>query len=108
MSLDVISAITGQSPAIVVAILSLYFLNKNYIESLRERREILENIRKERLEWMATMQRIADRYDTRLAAAIEAAADVKNQIHALRGTLTDFMLRIDPKWRNTQRTSGQD
>jgi hypothetical protein len=99
--LELFDLIAGQSPSVAALIIMAYLYNKNYLDSLRERKEILESLQAERQEWIATLQRIMDHYDARLVAVIETMADMKGQLHALRGKLTEHML-VAETWMRGQ------
>lgn len=85
-------AIGNLSPGVAVGALCLYFYNQITLKYLDERKEIIAALAAERREWVANLERITNRYDERLVAVTEVAANVQNQLHALRGKLTEFML----------------
>jgi len=84
--------LSNLSPGVAVGAVIAYFNNIMTLKYLDERKEMIEAMAVERREWTAELQRLADRYDTRLEQAVEAIADMKSQMHALRGKLTEFML----------------
>ena len=50
--MDILAAIAEQSPAVSLALVALYFLNKASIDTLRERKEIIDTLNAERNEWV--------------------------------------------------------
>lgn len=84
--------LSNLSPGVAVGAVIAYFNNIMTLKYLDERKEMIEAMAAERREWTTELQRLTDRYDARLAAVIEAVADMKIQLHALRGKLTEFML----------------
>ena len=84
--------LSNLSPGVAVGAVIAYFNNIMTLKYLDERKEMIEAMAVERREWTAELQRLADRYDTRLEQAVEVIADMKSQMHALRGKLTEFML----------------
>lgn len=93
--MELINLLTGQPAAVALAILAMYWLNRNTLEFAREKRELLEIIRAERKEWLD--QARADR--TELIAlqrsCIETDAQVKNELHSLRNQLTPIVAAIN-------------
>lgn len=88
--------LSNLSPGVAVGAVIAYFNNVMTLKYLDERKEMIEAQAAERREWTTDLQRLSDRYDTRLAQAIEAISDMKSQMHALRGKLTEFMLTGRP------------
>lgn len=84
--------LSNLSPGVAVGAVIAYFNNIMTLKYLDERKEMIEAMAVERREWTTELQRLADRYDARLAQAVEAIADMKSQMHALRGKLTELML----------------
>lgn len=82
-SLEAIQAIAAQSPSLAFAIAMLLLLNRNHIDSLRERKE-----------WLAELLRIMDRYDERMEAATIAITESRAEIHNIRTRFTEFILPI--------------
>ena len=84
--------LSNLSPGVAVGALIAYFYNTTTVKYLDERKEMIEAMAVERREWTTELQRLSDRYDARLIQAVEAIANINNQMHALRGKLTEFML----------------
>ena len=91
---ELISLLTGQPAAVALAILAMYWLNRNTLEFAREKREMLEIIRAERKEWLD--QARADRAElTSLQrASIETDVQVKNELNALRSQLAPLVANL--------------
>lgn len=94
--MELINLLTGQPAAVALAILAMYWLNKNTLDFAREKRELLEIIRGERKEWMDTSREDRREVIDISRASIEADKDVKHELHALRQPLTD--IRLDIQW----------
>lgn len=91
MGIETIQAIATQSPAMAFAIAMLILLNRNYIDNLRERKE-----------WLESIIRISDKYDAQAIASAVAMTDMKNEMHSLKGKVTEFILQVQV-WQQTLR-----
>lgn len=94
--MELINLLTGQPAAVALAILAMYWLNKNTLDFAREKRELLEIIRAERKEWQDTSREDRREVIDISRASIETDKDVKHELHALRQPLTD--IRLDIQW----------
>lgn len=92
--MELINLLTGQPAAVALAILAMYWLNRNTLEFAREKREMLEIIRAERREWLD--QARADRAElTSLQrSSIETDVQVKNELYALRTQLAPLVTNL--------------
>lgn len=93
--LDSLVQVAIQSPLLAAIIVLGWMFNRYYIESLRERKEILQSLNTERQEATASRERLSERYAAELVQSRETQADIKNQMHALRGKLGEVMLTYD-------------
>lgn len=95
-----LTAILNSLPAALIPIaLVLYFTDQNTKKWAAEKTEIALAILVERKEFLDTQQRLVERYDVRLIAAVEVMSKMVSEMHNLRGTVTEFILRLD----NTRR-----
>lgn len=93
---ELVSLLTGQPAAVALAILAIYWLNRNTLEFAREKREIIELIRAERKEWLdAAREERRELFDMQ-RASVEAEKLVAHELHTLRQPLTD--IRLDIQW----------
>lgn len=92
--MDIITLLTGQPAAVALAILAMYWLNRNTLEFAREKRELLEIMRAERKEWLD--QARADRKENidLQRTSIETDSQIKNELHALRNQLAPIVTGI--------------
>lgn len=74
--------VASWSPGIAFGMACLYFFNF-----------IVTKYLEEKAEWNAAMQRLLDRYDTRLVEVVSSLRDAANQDHALRGKIQETTLR---------------
>lgn len=91
--MDIIAAISGQSPGIALAIVCMFFYNRLVLDFLRERKEMIENVRAERKEWVETLRESNRQYNELMRLSVEAMTYMKSEMHALRNKLTDAMLQ---------------
>jgi hypothetical protein len=78
----------------------LYFYNQFVIRTLDERKE-----------WNEKLEKLLERYDTRLQAAVETGAKAAAENHALRGKIQEFMTSIETRYitiDNRLRGAGND
>lgn len=99
MPLEGLMEIAAQSPYLAALIIVGYVFNRYHIESLKERKEILQSLGTERQEATASRERLIERYAAELMKSTEAQVDSRNQDHALRGTLTQHMVSQDANQR---------
>lgn len=93
--MELINLLTGQPAAVALAILAMYWLNRNTLEFAREKRELLEIIRAERKEWLEQARADRSEFIALQRASIETDAQVKNELHALRTQLTPLVAGIN-------------
>lgn len=86
--------ITGQPAAVALAILALYWLNRNTLEFAREKREIIEIIRAERKEWLDTMREERRELIEINRDAIDAQHKVAHELHSLRNLVQPVVLSV--------------
>lgn len=99
-ALEIWTALGEWSPPIAVAVLCLYFYNQFVIRTLDERKE-----------WNEKLEKLLERYDVRLQAAVETGAKVAAENHALRGIIQQFMNSVEAKFMaldNRIRGGGND
>lgn len=85
--MELINLLTGQPAAVALAILAMYWLNRNTLEFAREKRELLEIIRAERKEWLDQAREERRELLDIQRASIEADKQGSHEIHALRNQL---------------------
>lgn len=102
--MEIWTAIGNLSPGVAVGVLCLYLYNTMAVRYLEERKEMVQQVLAEREEWNDKLERLLDRYDTRLQSAIEAIAKINAEMHALRGKMQEFMTGTENKLRG----SGDD
>jgi hypothetical protein len=73
-----------QSPAAALALLIWYFSNKEFLRLLEERREMIQ-----------ALQQITRQYDEMQRLATEARVTTNAEIHALRGKITELILKVE-------------
>jgi vacuolar-type H+-ATPase subunit E/Vma4 len=73
----------------------MYFYNRLVLDFLRERKEMVEQVRLERKEWVDTLRENNRQYNELLRLAVEAMTYTKSEMHALKSKLTEAMLRWD-------------
>jgi hypothetical protein len=76
------------APSLLIAWLSIRII----LEFLKERREMQEAFRAERKEWRESYDLLARDYRTSLIDVTALGRDMVNQMHALRGEITKFLL----------------
>lgn len=81
---DIGQIVSNASPGVAAVVVVLYFYNQMVLKTLAEQTE--RN---------AFLQKMIDRYDARLVAAVDAMAKMAAETHALRGKLTEFMLSLE-------------
>jgi hypothetical protein len=99
VELDTLSGIASQSPYLAALIVMGWVFNRYHIESLKERKDILQSLGTERQESTASRERLIERYAEDLTKATEAQVENRGQMHALRGTLTTFITGQDTNQR---------
>lgn len=85
--MELISLLTGQPAAVALAILAVYWLNRNTLEFAREKREIIELLRAERKEWQEQSREERRELMDIQRASVEAEKQVAHELHALRNQL---------------------
>ena len=83
-----IELLTGQPAAMVLALVMLFLLNRNYLESLKERSA-----------WLKREEQVHDRLWTLMQSTTEANVRLQNELHQLRNDLTRWMISIEQKMR---------
>lgn len=66
---------------------------------LEERKEMLQQLTAEREEWNDRLERLLDRYDARVQAAIVAMEKMSAEMHALRGRMQEYIVSIENRLR---------
>lgn len=102
--MEIWQAIGSLSPGVAVGVVCLYFYNTMAVKYLEERKEMINQVIAEREEWNAKLERLLDRYDARIQAAITAMEKMAADSHALRGRLQEFMASLETRLRG----SGND
>lgn len=92
--MEIINLLTGQPAAVALAILALYWLNRNTLEFAREKREIIEIIRLERKEWLDEARETRRELLDMQRASIEAEKAASHELHTLRGAITTIGLNV--------------
>lgn len=92
VNVEVWQAIGSLSPGVAVGVVCLYFFNTMTVKYLEERRQMILDISAERNEWNAKLERLIDRYDSRVGAAIAAMEKVAHEDHAMRGRVQENIL----------------
>ncbi len=100
------TALSNLSPGVAVGALCVYFFNNLVLRYLDERKEMIAGIIAERKEWAEEQQRLLNRYDARMVAAIEAQSNNASQIHALKNVITGLTLKFEA-WLS-KGTAGDD
>lgn len=90
------------SPGVAVGALCVFFYNQLTIKYLDERKEWLVGLQAERREWSDSLDKLIDRYDTRLVENVSSLRDAAAQDHALRGRLQEFMTNLDNRLRSIE------
>lgn len=93
--MELITLLTGQPAAVALAILAMYWLNRNTLEFAREKREIIEIVRAERKEWLDEARAVRDKLLDMQRSSIEADKEVDNEIHNLRGAIATVSLNVE-------------
>lgn len=78
----------------------MYFFNQFVSRVLDERNQWLQSVAADRKETSDKMERLLDRYDSRLVENVTALRDAAAQDHALRGKITEFMVSMDNLMRS--------
>lgn len=92
--MELINLLTGQPAAVALAILALYWLNRNTLEFAREKREIIEIIRLERKEWLEEARDVRRELLDMQRASVEADKEVDHELHTLRDAITAISLNV--------------
>lgn len=101
---EIWQSIGNLSPGVAVGVVCLYFYNAMALKYLEERKEMISQVIAEREEWNDKLERLLDRYDNRIQAAITAMEKMSAETHALRNKLAEFLLSLE----NRLRGSGND
>lgn len=88
-------ALLGQSPALALAFFIWYMSNKDLLRLLQERREMLDAMRLDAKETQETLKQVAADYKAELRASSESKVAVQSEIHALRGKMTELILKVE-------------
>jgi hypothetical protein len=112
-NLELWQALGDLTAGVSIGAIALYFSNQMTIKYLDERKEWLEGLALERQEWNNKLERLLDRYDTRLALTIETGQMLRDQIHNLRGdvqkalgSLESRLVNLDNRARGSGSQSG--
>lgn len=87
-----VQLISEQATSVSLALVVMWFYNKLVADFLTERKEMIEAIRAERKEWLATSEKylgelfVLGRHNTDALTAMRA------EVHALKNKLTELML----------------
>lgn len=92
--MELINLLTGQPAAVALAILALYWLNRNTLDFAREKREFIEIIRLERKEWLDEAREVRRELLDMQRASIEADKEVDHELHTLRDAITAVGLNV--------------
>lgn len=90
-----IQALFSQSPALALALFIWYYSNRDILRLLQERRDIIEALRVERKEWLDTLRIMLADYRNDSRASLEAKVAIQAELHALRGKMTDLILKVE-------------
>lgn len=97
--MDLTTILNSLPAALIPIALVLYFTDQNTKKWATEKTDIALAILVERKEFLDTQQRLVERYDIRLIAAVEVMSKIVSEMYNLKGTVTEFMSRLD----NTRR-----
>lgn len=92
--MELLNLLTGQPAAVALAILAMYWLNRNTLEFAREKKELLDIVRAERKEWLEQAREDRRELIDVQRASIEADAEVKRELHALRNQLATIVTGV--------------
>lgn len=67
----------------VLALIVLFLMNRNYLDNLKERREIIQLILTERTEWLKNHDQIENRLWETLKETVESNLKVANELNRL-------------------------
>lgn len=93
--MELLQLISGQTPAVALAIVIWYFSNRDILRFLQERREMIEALRLERQEWLTAMRQITTQYEERTQAATETRVANTAELHALKSRMTELILKVE-------------
>lgn len=93
--MEILQLISEQTPAVALAIVIWYFSNRDILRFLQERREMIEALRLERKEWIETIRQVTTHYEERMASATEARVAQASELHALKGKITELILKVE-------------
>lgn len=92
--MDVVQLVSEQATSVSLAIVIMWFYNKLVQDILIERKEMIEEIKAERKEWLAQTDRYLNQLFDVTFKSTDTMAKIGAEVHALRGKLTEFMLTL--------------
>lgn len=87
--------LNGQPAAMVLALVLLFLLNRQYTDHLKEKREIIEIIRAERAEWIKKEEQMQGHLLELVRTSTEGQTRTVNELHQLRNWITKWTLEIE-------------
>jgi hypothetical protein len=92
------NTISNLSPGLAFGVVCLYLYNLMAARYLEERKEMFQTLMAERREWAEAIKQLNQQYVDLLRTAIEAIANIKNENHALRGKIQEFMSTVEARF----------
>lgn len=92
------NTISNLSPGLAFGVVCLYFYNLMALRYLEERKEMLQAMAAERKEWNEALKQLNQQSVELLRAAVEAMTNMKNEGHALRGKIQEFITTVEARF----------
>lgn len=89
--MDILALLSEQTVSVALSIAIMWFYNKLVVDTLSERRELIEGIRAERKETLAEVNGYIKILLDKNEQSTKAITDMNNQMHALRGDIQKFI-----------------
>ncbi len=91
--MDIVELLSEKTVSVALAIVVMYFYNKLVIDFLQERKEMIEALRTERREWLASSTKYLETLFEVSRTSTEAIALLRSEMHSLKSRITELMLQ---------------
>lgn len=111
-------AFFSQSPALGLALVIWYFMNRDLLRLLQERREDVDALRAERAQWIADLRqveddsrseahRVLDQYSQEMKLAYESRTTMLSQLAELKAKMQELISKVEQVLLHLAAPSGR-
>lgn len=89
--MDILSVLSEQTTSVALALTIMWFYNKMVLDFLSERKELIEELRQERQEWLNQSQNNINRLFEIEHRNTDALTAMRIEVHNLKGEIQKFI-----------------